>query len=101
MMKNLEKERSLLARLRTVDVYDWQEFNRYHQNEEYGDSIQQVYRYLSGGFRPPTLEELETHINTLPDFCLKNYQPIGKNVVLTASEQAILALVAASQQEPK
>ena len=98
MMNNPEKERDLLARLRTVDVYDWQEFNRYYQNEEYGDSIQQVYKYLSGGFRPPTLEELEAHIKKLPDFCLKDYQLTDKNVVLTAREQAILALVAASQK---
>lgn len=97
-MNNPEKERELLAKLRTVDLYDWQEFNRYYQNEEYGDSILQVYRYLSGGFRPPTLEELEIHIDKLPDFCLKSYQLTNENVVLTASEQAILSIVAASQQ---
>lgn len=97
-MENSSKEQDLLARLRTTDVYDWQEFNRYHQNEEYGNSILQIYRYLSSTSRQLTLEELEKHINNLPSFCLKDYQQVDNSRVLTASEQAVVNIFAAMQK---
>jgi hypothetical protein len=96
-MKNFSKEQNLLARLRTTDVYDWQEFNRYYQNEEYGDSILEIYRYLSKCSQL-TFEELEKHINNLPDFCLKNYQQTDSSRVLTASEQVVVDIFRTMQE---
>lgn len=100
-MENSNKEQDLLAKLRTTDVYDWQEFNRYHQNEEYGNSILQNYRYLSSASCQLTLEELEKHINNLPSFCLKDYQETGNSRVLTASEKAVIDIFAAMQNNQK
>lgn len=55
MHKNTHEEQELLSRLITQDAYSWQEFYRHYQNEDYGDAIQKIYRYVSDGARKPTL----------------------------------------------
>lgn len=68
---------TLLARLDTIDGYDWQERCRaWRTHETCGESVYQVYMFVRDISRI-SLEEVDQHISKVPPMFLAKTEPIA------------------------